>query len=248
MPKQLMIYDNVVPLSSENHRDLSVEAGIPYDFAREVRAVPIVAAEIVHAAREYSIVFAPTDKEGGVALFAILGLKENQNLYVNAEGEWTASYIPAFVRRYPFVFSASQDGKQFALCIDESWQGCNREGRGRRLFDDQGERTEFVNELLKFNEEFQRSAQQTTAFCKKLKELDILDAKEARLSVASGEETKLTGFMVVSREKLIGLAPETLTEIAKTGVLELVYAHLLSMNNLALMGNKLQERQKTEVA
>jgi hypothetical protein len=116
------------------------------------------------------------------------------------------------------------------------------------LFDDEGNRTPFLERLLKFNEEFQRSAQRTALYCEKLKELELLDAKEARISLSGGEEVKLTGFMVVNREKLNALPPESLSEIAKTGALELTYAHLLSMNNLAMMANRHAERRSEEVA
>lgn len=243
MAKQLMIYEQVVPVSSQVHGDLSVESGIPYNFARGVRAVPLVAAEIPHAAREYTVVFAATDKEGGVTPFVILGVKDEQNLYVSEEGDWTAKYIPAFVRRYPFVFAAIEDGKKFTLCIDESWEGCNREGRGERLFDSEGNRTQFLDRLVKFNEEFQRNAQMTSLYCNKLKELELLDAKEARLNIGGegGEEVKLTGFLVVNREKLNSLPAETLAELAKNGALELTYAHLLSMNNLGIMAGRMTE-------
>ena len=182
-------------------------------------------------------------KDGGVTPFVILGVKENDNLYVTSEGEWNAKYVPAFVRRYPFVFSATDGGDKFALCIDESWSGCNKEGRGQRLFDDQGERTPFLDQLLKFNEEYQRSAQRTALFCKKLQELELLDAKEARLTLTGGEEVKLTGFMVVNREKLNALSPETLTEIVKNGALELIYAHLLSMGNLGMVAERMASKQ-----
>ncbi len=245
MAKQLMIYEEVVPISPERHKDMSVEMGPPYDFAREVRTVPLVAEEILMAAREYTVVFAVTDKEGGVTPFVILGVKDNENLYVTPEGEWTAKYIPAFIRRYPFVFS-SQDQKQFVLCIDESFQGCNKEGRGQRLFDDEGNKTEFVDNLLKFNENYQRSALRTTLFCKKLQELELLDAKEAQLAVDGGETIKLTGFMVVNREKLNALPPETLSEMAKSGALELSFAQLLSMHNLGITASRHAERRSEE--
>ena len=35
----------------------------------------------------------------------ILGGEKDQNLYLDDAGKWTARYIPAFVRRYPFVFA-----------------------------------------------------------------------------------------------------------------------------------------------
>ena len=70
----------------------------------------------------------------------------------------------------------------------------------------------------------------------------MLDPKEANFTLASGEKAKLRGFMAVSREKLNALPAETLSELAKTGALEVTYAHLLSMNNLSLVANRVAKR------
>jgi hypothetical protein len=35
----------------------------------------------------------------------LLGMRDKENLYVNESNQWEAKYIPAFIRRYPFVFS-----------------------------------------------------------------------------------------------------------------------------------------------
>jgi hypothetical protein len=237
---QLMFYERVTPVSSQRHRDWCVEGGDQYQFARHVNSIPLVAVEIPHAAREYTIVF--TAAGDAVVPLVILGMKDEENLYITEEGGWSANYIPAFVRRYPFVFSENTEGTQFTLCVDESWDGCNQEGRGQRLFDEQGERTPFLERLLSFNSDYQRNAQRTKDYCNKLKELDLLDPKEATFTLANGEKAKLRGFMAVSREKLNALPAETLSELAKTGELELIYAHLLSMNNLSLMLEKVAKR------
>lgn len=243
MAKQLMIYEQVVPVNAQQHAELSVESGIPYEFARELRAVPLVAQEMSICAHEYTIVFAPSGKEGEVIPFVVLGVQENENLYVNKEGEWDAKYVPAFIRRYPFVFAASEDRKRFTLCIDETWQGCNKEGRGQRLFDEKGEKSEFLDRLLKFNEEYQKNSMLTEVFCKKLQELGLLDSRQASINIQGGGEIKLSGFQIVDREKLNALPGDTLSELAKTGALELIYAHLLSMKNLGLVAGRIADRR-----
>jgi hypothetical protein len=63
-------------------------------------------------------------------------------------GGWQAKYIPAFVRRYPFVFSSRGVGKTFTLCIDEAFPGFNQSGRGERLFGDDGKPTPYVQNVL----------------------------------------------------------------------------------------------------
>ena len=45
--------------------------------------------------------------EGGFWMYpvALLGLKKNQNLFVDKSGKWNADYIPAYARRYPFCMA-----------------------------------------------------------------------------------------------------------------------------------------------
>ncbi|MCZ6804163.1 MAG: SapC family protein, partial [Proteobacteria bacterium] len=123
MAKQLLIYEQVESITSSRHGNLSVKAGKDYKFAQFINSVPIIAAEFPNASMEYPIVF--TGDGDSVIPVVILGLREEVNLYVNDQGEWTAKYVPAFIRRYQFIFSSSDDVKSFTLCIDKEFYGCN---------------------------------------------------------------------------------------------------------------------------
>ena len=103
MTKQLLIYQDLVLLNSERHRDWSVKIGTDFSFARDVSSVPLTAVEFRNAALDYPIVFADADDE--VVPVAVMGVKAEENLYIDAEGNLDATYVPAFLRRYPFVFS-----------------------------------------------------------------------------------------------------------------------------------------------
>lgn len=223
---QLLFYENVAPVSPQRHGELSIERA-DFGFAAHVNSVPLMAVEMTAAASEYTIVFA--GNEEAVAPVVILGLEGTKNEYVDEDGKWTADYIPAFVRRYPFVFS--QQENTYTLCVDESWNGCNKDGKGDRLFDDKGERTEYLSRMLKFLEESQAHFVRTQTYCKHLKEMDLLEPMKADFTLPGGEKKSLGGFMAVNREKLRNLAPEKLAELAKTDELELTYIHMLSMNN-----------------
>lgn len=244
MSSQLLIYESAVPVSNARHADLSVEVGADYGFSRRVNSVPLMAVEFPHAAAEYAIVFSGTSQAFIPAV--ILGMRADENLYLKEDGSWEAKYVPAFVRRYPFVFSSSQDGKTFTLCIDEAFPGFNREGRGQRLFDAEKKPTEYVAKVLKFLEQYQAEFRRTQAFCQKLKELDLLEPMRAQASLKSGERLALTGFMAVSRERLKALPAETLAELAKTDALELLYLHLQSMRNFSAMAGRLGGGQPAE--
>ena len=244
MGTQLLFYEQVTPISKERHKDFCVDGTEHrFEFAQSVNSVPLTAVEIPMAAREYTIVFAGGDE--AVVPVVILGIEGKDNLYIDKqEGKWDASYVPAFVRRYPFVFSQSDDGNTFTLCVDEDWQGCNREGKGQRLFDDAGERTEYLGNVLKFLEEYQKQFRLTQAYCAKLKELDLLESMKAELTLPGGEKRSLTGFMAVNRTKLKELSGEKLAALAKTDELELTYTHLQSLNNFPEMLKRASQQRK----
>ncbi len=231
MASQMLIYESAVAVSSNRHGDWSVEVGADYSFSRNVNSVPLMAVEIQKAATEYAVVFSGAAEAMMPAV--ILGMRGNENLYLSRQGGWQAKYIPAFVRRYPFVFSRSADGNTFTLCIDESFPGFNQQGRGERLFNDQAKPTPYVENVLKFLEQYQAEFRRTQAFCAKLRELDLLEPMRAQVNLASGERMALTGFMAVNRERLKALNAEALVGLAKTDALELLYLHLHSMQHFA---------------
>jgi hypothetical protein len=237
MASQLLIYESAVPVTGTRHADASVEVGADYSFSRKVNSVPLMAVEFPHAAAEYAIVFSGTAEAFVPAV--ILGMRGEENLYLTGQGGWEAKYIPAFLRRYPFVFAASQDAKTFTLCIDEAFPGFNRDGRGQRLFDADKKPTTYVASVLKFLEQYQVEFRRTQAFCQKLKELALLEPMRAQAKLGSGEQLALTGFMAVSRDKLKALPGDKLAELARTDELELLYLHLHSMRNFAAMGERL---------
>jgi hypothetical protein len=234
MTKQLLFYERAVPVTAKRHGDWSLEPRDDYAFTAHTNAVPLTAVEFPLAAGEYTIVFAGKDE--ALQPIAVLGLKTDENLYLDDEGHWKADYLPAFVRRYPFVFSRnSEDENKLILSIDEEYGGWNQEGRGHRLFDDEGKRTEYFDKIFGFVQDYQQQFQRTKSICSQLVELGLLAPMKAQFKLPSGEPAALTGFQAVDREKLKALPPDKLAELAKSNVLELIYVHLQSMRNLVKM-------------
>jgi SapC len=229
MGKQLLIYETAVPITPARHGKHSVEVDGNYAFSAGVNAVPLMAVEILRAATEYAVVFTPVGDD--VMPAVVLGVKGDQNLYLGPDGHWNAKYIPAFIRRYPFVFAASADNKTLTLCVDEAYPGLNTEGRGQRLFGDDGRPTAYVDQVLKFLKEYQAHFVRTQALGRRLKEFGLLEPMTAKVTTPSGGNLSLTGFMAASRAKLRELEPEKLAMLAKTDELELLYLHLYSMRN-----------------
>jgi len=240
MSTQLLFYNEVVPVSKELHSTASIDTTQDYSFASNVNSVPLTASEFPFAARDYAIVFAGQDN---VMPAAILGVQEDKNAFVSAEGQWEQHYIPAFVRRYPFVFSSDEQGSKFTLCIDKGFKGLNQDDKGERLFSDDGENSAYLKKMLDFLQEYQRHFKRTQAFCQKLKELNLLEPMQAHFSMPSGSQQTMTGFQVINRDRLKALDGEKLAELAKTDELEMIYLHLQSLNNFSAIAKQTNVKQ-----
>jgi hypothetical protein len=238
MTKQLLFYELVTPVSAQRHAKWSITADGGYGFARGTNSVPLTIVEFLQASVEYPIVFSVNDEEA--LPVAILGLDADSGVFIDEAGSWGARYIPAFVRRFPFVFSASDDGQTFTLCIDEAHDGIDRKGkRGERLFDEAGERTAYLSRMLEFVNAYQFEHQRTRAFSKTLKDLDILEPAQAQVQLAGGARRQLTGFHCVNRQKLKDLDGDKLKELMGSDALELIFLHMLSLRNFEKLLEKM---------
>ena len=236
MAKQLLVYESVVPVNSVSHGKMSFDPSNDYTFSNAVNAVPLMTVEFASAATEYAIVFAESNDE--VMPVAILGLRNDQNLFLSADAQWRAKYLPAFIRRYPFVFSSSTDQQTLTLCIDETHPGLNSEGRGQRLFDDEGKATDYVQQVMNFLRDYQMQFERTRAFGKRLKELNLLEPMQAEVATPAGQKLALGSFFGISRNRIRTLSSESLSALLKADELELIYLHLYSLRNF----NELKER------
>lgn len=238
MAVQQLFYKTAVPVSAGRHRDLSVRSGKAFGFASGTNSAPITAVEFGPVAGEYPIVFAGTDTE--VLPAVILGTRDGENLYVGADGTWTGSYVPAFVRRYPFIFSLDNKGERLTLLIDEEFEGANREGRGERLFDADGEQTQYLKGVLSFLQEYQSQFARTQAFCRRIVEFGLLTPMQAQFNLAAGERRTLGGIRVVDREKLKALSDADLADLCRKDELECIYLHLSSLRHFRNMLERVQ--------
>lgn len=246
MSKQLLIYEKAIPVSAARHQGVSVAPAPDYAFSAGINAVPLMAVEFLRAATEYAIVF--TQVGDDVVPAVVLGVRGDQNLYLSGDKQWQARYIPAFIRRYPFVFSSSADGRTLTLCIDETHPGVNRERRGEPLFGDDGKPSAYTERVLKFLQEYQTHFERTRAFGRRVKEYDLLEPMQAQVTTPKGEKLSLSGFLSVSREKLRQLTGDRLETLARTDELELLYLQLHSMRNFVDVKDRLIGSLQEEAA
>ncbi|MDD2914459.1 MAG: SapC family protein [Gallionella sp.] len=234
-------YKKVVALDSEQHRNLKfADNEIDFGFARGTTAVLLGGIEFAEAGREYPIVFIRgQDKQ--LRPVALLGVRDGENLFVDENGKWDARYIPAFVRRYPFVMAEGNEPGQLVVCIDESCAALNAE-HGELLINAQGKMQPRMNDVMQFLQNFQQEFTRTELIARQLDELGLFVQQGARFDTAAGETFQLNDFYLIDEAKFGQLEDAKLPSLFRSGALGLVYLHLASMGNLRKLLDRVSER------
>jgi len=233
----LLFYDNPVALNKETHQKVKIKTGDShFKFAKQTNSVVLAGVEFTEAAKEYPIVFAEAGEN--MVPVALLGLRNEENLFVGSDNKWDARYIPAFVRRYPFVLASGADENQQVVCIDESFSGFNNKD-GEALFEKDGEPAPLLKKALEFLEEYQKQYLRTSQFVKRLRDNDLLQSLNAKIDLVDGQQFSLSGLLIVDEKKLLELSDEKALEFFKSGELAWVYCHLMSLGNMSSMVDRI---------
>jgi hypothetical protein len=241
---QLLFYQNIVGLDRVKHAQLHLVTPNSFEFAKSTNIIPILVSELDEVISEFPVVFIPSGK-GEFILAAIADLRKDNNLFVK-NGVWQGRYIPAFVRRYPFItIGKPEDVGQFMIGIDEA-AGCfktdvkklavNQEAH--LLFD--GEKPgKMLNSLIPFLQQFHVDNVSTIAFCKKVADLGLITASSIKTKGKDGSEYQLQGVGLIDEAKLKKLDQEIIYDLFKTGALPQIYRQQFSLRNCGVLAEKL---------
>ena len=246
---EVLFYERPVPLNRTAHKDLRIKGLQNLKFAHNVHSVPLTCTEFPITARDIPILFAGSDVASAGPM-ALLGLRQSENLFLDNSGQWAQGvYVPAFVRRYPFVLAekpAGAEGDDFTVFLDEGYEGFNN-SEGERLFKEDGTETDILKNAVNFLGEFQQHVARTKQFMEDLRKHDLLEPRNIRLE-RNGNALNLNGLFVINEEKLRKIDAETAHRFLNDGTMGWIYAHLLSLQNIDRVGQRLAQREETEAA
>jgi hypothetical protein len=158
---------------------------------------------------------------------SVVGLKNDTNLFLDDQGRWmNGAYLPAYVRRYPFILMDDPVQKQFVLCIDETSDMLAEQGE-YPLFE--GEQpSAFTKSAMEFCAALRQQGDATDEFVKALQEYDLLMPNDAQIDLRDGTKLQLSGFLVINPQKFDALPDNVYLQWRKKGWIGLIYAQLLS--------------------
>jgi len=230
------MYGALQPLDREAHKNLRLDTSkTVLTRLADQNSVFLAAIEFADACKEYPIVFVRAGQPGpdgksAVAPLAVLGLKPGSNLFVEGE-QWGGNYVPAYVRRYPFVMARmDDDANKMAVCYDTEWAGFN-EATGEALFKD-GEPTEFLLNAKTFLENFEQESERTRLICNLLVEMELLQDMRFQATLPSGEKIDVEGFLTLDENKYKELPDDKVLHLHRNGLVALIEMHRLSLSNM----------------
>jgi len=241
-------YGEVVPLQRTDRVILPVPGGTP-DFCRSINALALSITEFNSAARDYPIVFASADGGKTCAPVIVLGLADGQNLFVDAAGKWEVeTYLPAFVRRYPFCISKfhlkGEQRSERVVCIASSYLS----PQGMPLFDAAGEPMPQWQAAERLLQEYENDLDATAQMCALFGELSLFSPFTFRVMQDEVPGLTLQGMHRIDEEKLKALKPGKHKTLVSKGLMGKIYAHMHSLENFARLYRRAVARasEKTE--
>lgn len=223
-----LFYNSLAPLSSQLHPNHGLKPLGNLGFTRGTHAIPVTVDEFPLVQRNYPIVFGVGENPAPLAL---VGLQEGQNLYIAADDQWEANhYVPAFVRRYPFMLARlTPEAQELSLCFDDA-AGIVVENDGEKLFSGT-DPSDTTKNILQFCEQFEQAVGRTRGFMDELTKLDLLMDGEVTIQRDGlAQPAVYRGFRMVDEQKLQNLRGDQTRKMVQSGLLGLIYAHLFSLS------------------
>ena len=228
----VLFYGSPEPLNPTTHKGMGVKrVEAPFAFAKKSNVCPITVSEFQLAAVTGPIIFVGEEKMP----LAVMGLNHDENMFVRDSGVFEPGvYVPAYIRRYPFVFANDQKAGQSILCVDRNAPFVVDKDPEIPFFDEAGNPTEYTQNCLKFCNDYEMERQKSMSFVSLLKALDLFEPKEAFYTPANedgtpGEPQKLADYFGVSEQRLRDLPLDKIDDLRKSGALTQIYAHLFSL-------------------
>jgi hypothetical protein len=220
-PQLPMFFRGIVPLDPARHGKLRMRRGHDYGFARETNAVPIALHEAAAASADYPLVFGAKGRGG---MLAIVGYRDRENLFLEADGSWRAgTYVPAYARNYPFAFIETP-GNQFVLGIDPQASSLLGEA-GEPLFNNSAQPTAPLNQAIELCKSLFASLKATGELIDALEARELLIDNSALIEFKAGGSARLGGFRIIDPAKFDALDDAVFLDWRKRGWLAPIYAH-----------------------
>ena len=222
---------NRVLLNNVDHHDMRVITRHGAEFGDAVNQVMVFPTEFESVQREYPIVFR-RDADGALRPVALLGLTRDENLFLDGDGGWRASYVPALLRRGPFSIAAPEapEGEPM-IRVDLADPRVSR-SEGTPVFLPHGGNSSYLEQLTGVLRAIYVGHHLLEPMIAAFEAAGLLRPVNLEARVGDGEVYALSEAHVIDRERLAALAAEELTALHQGGFLQAAFLAAASLGNM----------------
>ena len=226
---------NFALLNNVDHENTRVLTGHSAEYGDNVMYAMTFPGEFRDIQAWYPILF-HRDQEDNFYPLALFGFQKQENLVLDESG-WNAGYIPAMIRREPFLigFQESREGgsadKVRVLSLDMDNPRVNSE-TGERLFQPLGGRTPFLEDMADLLEGIYLGLEHGKAFVAALEEYDLIESVTIDVMLKDESRNQLLGFYTINEDKVQALPGDVLESFSKQGFLAPIFMVMASMSNM----------------
>ena len=223
-------------LNSKDHASLRINTQARAEFGDQVMQCITFPFEFRNIQAWYPIFF-QTDRDSNLYPLALFGFEEGENLFLQ-EPDWKAGYVPAMMRREPFLIGV-KEGQDAAgeihqarvLSIDVEHPRVSQE-EGESLFNPLGDRTDYLEEQANLLETLHDGLSHCQAFTQTLQEYELIEDVTLDIRLNDGTHNQMIGLSAVNEDAVRELTGDQLEKLSKEGFLMPLYMAIASMSNV----------------
>jgi SapC len=226
-----LFYSRPEPLNLQAHSKIGLRRiEKPFGFAASSQAIPLTVGEFVNASLSYPVIFAGERRQP----LGVMGIEANVNMFVLPTGFFEVGiYVPAYIRRYPFVLANDESRGQFVVCIDRAAEMLG-DLPDLPFFDPAGQPTDYTKGCIQFCNDYEVEVKRTESFVTLLNDLDLFETRKTTYTPANpdgsqGEPQDIAEYFAISEDRLKALPDAKLRELMDNGALRQIFAHINSL-------------------
>ncbi len=231
--------NNYALLNNVDHQDVRIITDRSAEYGDAVMYAPTFPAEFRDVQSTYPILF-HTNEEGELYPIALFGFQNGENLYLDDSG-WDAPYVPAMIRRHPFMIGYQEDATQSeptrVLSLDMDHPRVSRE-KGEALFQPLGGRSPFLTSAANLLESIYLGVQHSEEFVKAVAQHNLFEPVSFNIQLKDGSTNQLLGFHTIHEERLQELSGDVLQSLSERGFLMPLFMLLASLSNIQTLVEK----------
>jgi hypothetical protein len=219
-------------LNKDKHRQLRIKTGYGAALGDAVMYAMTYPMEFRDIQSCYPILFTKDPNTGGFFAAAVLGFEADQNLFLQDDG-WDASYVPAILRRQPFLIATGGDGgnENPVVSLDLNHPRVSQD-EGEAMFDSNGNPTEFLNRKIALLDKLHHGLQHGNGFVDTLLKHELLEQITLDIAFNDGSKKSVQGFYTIAEERLYQLQGDVLESLNQAGYLQPVFMAVASMSRM----------------